>query len=385
MMKSKRELIENLTMNRILIVGAGIGGCAAAVKFAQMGYQVSVIEKSNTIFTEGAGICLYSNALKSLDELCILEEVLANGAAMQGSTEFLDHQSTLLGTVKYKTIDDRYPAYVGINRQKFLEILYRRANDLGTRFYFDQELTEITQTENTVSATCKNGLEFLDYDLLIAADGTNSKIRKQFWKDSESTYSGFGLWHSMHPLHANVKEKIVVIMKDRRFGIIPISKDQMYVWASIAEPNKIHIDQELQPQVMYSQFSELSGYLKDVVDQLGPDTYVHYTAVEEVVLDSDWHCGRIVLLGDSAHASLPFMAQGGAMALQDAIVLAKVVNSTSDLNQALLEYKFLRKPVVDTIQQMCKNIGKTYTQSTVDLNKVEHSLNNFYGNQEFFK
>lgn len=232
---------------------------------------------------------------------------------------------------------------------------------------------------------CTTGLEFLDYDLLIAADGTNSKIRKQFWKDSNSTYSGFGLWHSMHPLHGSVKEKVTVVMKDRRFGIIPISSEHMYIWASISEPNKMRIDQSLQPKIMHDQFSELSGYLKDVVDQLGPNTYVHYTAVEEVTLTADWHFGRIVLLGDSAHASLPFMAQGGAMALQDAVVLAKLVNSTNDLNQALTEYRLLRKPVVDTIQQMCRNIGKTYTQSTVDLSKIEHGLNNFYSNQEFFK
>lgn len=372
-------------MKKVLIVGAGIGGCASAIAFSQLGYQVTVIEKLRTIFTEGAGICLYSNALKSLDDLNVLVEVIASGAAMQGLTEFLDDQSKLLGTVKYKTIDNKYPAYVGIDRQKFLDILYQRAKQLGTEFYFNQEVTKITQTENTVSIICKNSLEFLEYDLLIAADGTNSKIRKEFWTDAESVYSGFGLWHSMHPLHPEVKEKITVIMKDRRFGIIPISKDQMYIWASIAEPTKVYIDRKLQPQVMYSQFSELSGYLKDVVDQLGPDTYVHYTAVDEVTLDTDWHCGRIVLLGDSAHASLPFMAQGGAMALQDAVVLARAVDSNNDLHQALTEYKILRKPVVDTIQQMCRNIGKTYTQSTVDLSKIENSLNNFYGNQEFFK
>jgi 2-polyprenyl-6-methoxyphenol hydroxylase-like FAD-dependent oxidoreductase len=372
-------------MKKVLVIGAGIGGCASAISFSQLGYQVTVLEKLKTIFTEGAGICLYSNALKSLDTLSVLPEVLAAGASFDGATEFLDSESTLIGTVKYTPIDKKYPAYTGINRQKFLEILYHQAVKLGAKFYFDNTVTEITQTPDAVSVTCKNGLEFLDYDLLVAADGTNSKIRKQFWKDSESTYSGFGLWHSMHPLHPSVKEKVTVVMKDRRFGIIPISPEQMYIWASIAEPNKVHVDQTLQPKIMYDQFFELSGYLKDIVDQLGPDTYVHYTAVEEVTLAADWHCGRIVLLGDSAHASLPFMAQGGAMALQDAVTLARLVESTADLNQALTEYRLSRKPVVDTIQQMCRNIGKTYTQSTVDLPKIEHGLNNFYSNQDFFK
>lgn len=372
-------------MKKVLIIGAGLGGCASAIAFSQLGYQVTVLEKLKTVFTEGAGYCLYSNALKSLDDLSVLGAVLDAGAAMQGVTEYLDHRSTLIGTVTYTAIDKKYPAYVGIGRQKFLEILYQQAKQLGTEFYFDHNITSVSQTPTTVSATCEQGHTFLDYDLLIATDGTNSKIRKQFWNNSDSVYSGFSVWHSMHPLHVEVREKIVAVMQGRRFGIIPVSKEHMYIWASIAEPAKIHIDRKLQPQVMHDQFSDLTGYLKDVVGQLGSDTYVHYTAVEEVCVDSDWHQGRIVLLGDSAHASLPFMAQGGAMALQDAVVLAKSVNSNVDLNTALTKYKSLRKPVVDTMQQMCKNMCKSYTQSTVDLPKIQQNLENFYSNQEFFK
>lgn len=371
-------------MKKVIIIGAGIGGCAAALALSRKGYKVLVLEKLETIFTNGAGICLYSNALKSLDELGVLPEVLGAGFSMKGNTEFLNNNSEYIGSIIYKSIDNRYPAYVGINRQQFLEILYNRACQFGAEFRFNSKISSIDQIENTVSVTLDEGTKFFDYELLIAADGTNSKIRQKYWMHSESIYSGFGLWHSMHNLHKDVDEKVTVILNDRRFGIIPISNTQMYIWASLKQPVKTWIPEEEQAASMYKEFKNVNGFLKEIIDQLILNPYVHYTAVEEVTLDTFWHRGRIVLLGDAAHASLPFMAQGGAMALQDAVVLSKVLAEYSNVDEALRIYFNKRKPVVDTVQQMCRKIGSTYSDSLVNLNRAQQGLNSFYGNKEFF-
>lgn len=370
-------------MKQVLIAGAGIGGCAAAISFAQNGWKVTVVEKLKTIFTEGAGILLYSNALKTLDQLNVLDQVLKTGASMKGDTVFLNSDSTEIGIVNYKTVDTKYPAYTGINRQLFLEILFNKAIDLNVEFKFNTSILSCSQTNDLVTVVCDT-TTLTDYDLLVVANGTNSNIRKMLWPNSESTYTGFGLWHSMHNLHPSVNEKVTVVMPDKKFGIIPISDTQMYIWGSVAEPNKRWISREDQPAVMASEFASLTGYLKDVIDELDKNSYVHYTSVEEVTIDEAWHKGRIVLLGDAAHASLPFMAQGGAMAIQDALVLGNLCSNTDNIELALVEYKARRKPVVDTVQQMCRNIGKTYGQSTVNLEKAQEGLDKFYGNTDFF-
>ena len=313
-------------MKKILIAGAGIGGCAAALAMVQKGFEVTVLEKLDTIFTEGAGILLYSNALKSLDRLSILPEILETGYSMPGRTEFLDNRSNIIGTVTYKSIDDKYPSYIGINRQRFLDIIYKKAKLLGVEFRFNQKINYCTDTGNKISVTTESGNVIDNCDLLIVADGTNSCIRKQLWKGSESIFSGFGLWHSMHDLHPNVKEKIIVILDDRRFGIIPISDSQMYIWASIKENKKRWITRSDQAKEMYAEFKKVDGFLKDIIEELNDNLYVHYTAVEEVNVNDSWHKNRIVLLGDAAHASLPFMAQGGAMALQDAVTLSNLLS-----------------------------------------------------------
>lgn len=362
-------------MKHVIIAGAGIGGCAAAISFAQQGWKVTVIEKLETIFTEGAGILLYSNALRSIDQLGVLPSVLQLGASMPGQTEFLDNQSQSLGTVNYKSIDPKYPAYVGIDRQAFLEVLYNRAVELGATFLFDTKVISTDQDDEQVVAICDKA-EIL-CDLFVVANGTNSNIRTTLWANSESVYSGFGLWHSMHNRHPKITEKVVVVMPDRRFGIIPIGGGMMYIWASLSLETKRWIEKSDQALALKNEFSNLSGFLKEIIDDINEDTPVHYTSVEEVTVDEPWHNKRIVLLGDAAHASLPFMAQGGAMALEDAVLLGTLC-SQHPLHDALTKYKEIRKPVVDTVQQMCRNIGKTYSQSTVDLNKVQESLDNFY-------
>lgn len=355
-------------MRKVIIIGAGIGGCAAAIAFAQKGWAVQVIEKLQSIFTSGAGILLYSNALKSLEQLSVLDEVIGQGFVMHGDTIFLDSMSNQIGTVRYTSIDTKYPAYVGINRQTFLEILYNRALSLGAIFKFNCEFVED---------------QFSNCDLLIAANGTNSNIRTRYWSNSESVYSGFGVWHSMHDLHPKVKEKITVVLDDRKFGIIPINNKQMYIWASLSEPIKRWIDPKDHAAEMHKSFAKVGGFLKDILDQLTTGAYAHYTSVEEVSIDDTWHKNNIVLLGDAAHASLPFMAQGGAMALQDAVVLANLCE-LHDIENALVVYKEKRKPVVDQVQQMCRNIGKSYANSTVDFVKVQENLDKFYSSKTYF-
>lgn len=372
-------------MKKVLVVGAGIGGCAAAIAFSQIGWKVTVLEKKTTIFTEGAGILLYSNALKSLDELNVLERILDEGCAMQGRTQFYNATSQLLGSVIYQSIDPRYPAYVGIDRQRCLEILYDRAKKFQVDFEFNVSISECNQKADKVSVTCENGEIFDDYDLVIAADGTNSQIRNRLWADSHSVYSGFALYHSMHNIHPNVSEKINVVMAGKRFGIIPMSNKKMYLWGALLEPTKKHIDKKDQPFTMHEEFKNLSGFCKEVIDDIDTDTYVHYTAVEEVSLDSFWHKGRIVLLGDAAHASLPFMAQGGAMALQDACVLSNLLDTQIDTEEALIRYKNIRKPTVDAVQIFSRNMGLSYSNHLVDFEKTQRNLNNFYGNESYFK
>lgn len=367
---------------KIIIQGAGIAGCATAAAMALHGHEVTVLEKRKSILTEGAGILLHSNALKSLDHLYLLDQILAEGHSLKGHTLFLDKDSTPLGEVIYSSIDPKYPAYTGINRQKFLKILYNRACELGANFQFNTSIETLESHHNGVEISLNGSTH--KADLLIAADGTYSAIRSMLWPECNPVYTGFGLWHSMHKRHPLVNEKIVAVAPGKRFGIIPLSNSQMYIWGSFPEPEKVRISKQDQPSVMREKFHGLTGFLGDVISEINHDTYVHYTAVDQVTVTGPWHKNRILLIGDAAHASLPFMAQGGAMALQDAVTLGNLSKNITNIDSALNTFTERRRPVCLTVQQMSQKIGETYTSSTVDLSAIRKGLGHFYNNSSNF-
>lgn len=368
----------------ILIQGAGIGGCAAALYLSKLGHQVTVVEKRSRIFTDGAGILLYSNALKYLDHIGVLDTVLAEGFCMTGQTEFYDINSVLMGQVQYDSIDAKYPSYVGINRTSLLKILYNQSLIAGATYHFECsiDLDTLTGTnKNPVGLT--NGFSQV-YDLIIACDGTNSLIRKKLIGNSDSIYTGYGVWHSMHKRRPEIKEKNVVVGNNCRIGFIPISNDYMYAWASMPEPEKIYIHKKDQPRIMREKFSCFGGFVGELINEINDSTHVHFTCVEEVNLSPPWHYGNVVFLGDSAHAALPFMAQGGAQALHDTVSLGQLLSKNYDLAQALHKYSETRYTVSKIVQDLSKSIGHGYRLPTVDLDKVKQGLDLFYKNTNNF-
>lgn len=370
----------------ILIQGAGLGGCVLAAALAKHGHSVTVVEKREILSTGNAGIVLYSNALKCLNTLGILDTVLKSGAVMGGNTAIWSNDSKLLGHVRYNTVDSAYPPYMGINRQKFLSILYDTAVTSGVTFKFGTSIDVDTLTGSSGDMVkCSDGT-VASYDLIVAADGTNSSIRNQLFNNSGAVFTNYGLWHSLHKRRPEINEKTTVIGMGCRLGFVPLSDDTMYVWASMPEAHKVKIDKEDQPAVMREKFSSFTGLVGDVINEINESTYVHYTAVEEVHLDKPWYKGNVVLIGDAAHASLPFMAQGGAQAIHDAIALAQILNSNKPLEQQLKEYTDFRFDVAKTVQTMSHRIGDGYRDtSTIDINKAQLGADTFYTNPENFK
>lgn len=372
---------------KILIQGAGIGGCAIAASLSQQGHSVTVVEKRKELFTDGAGIVLYSNALKCLDYIGVLSEVLEEGFSMEGNTELWDSKSTFVGYVKYSTIDKMYPSYVGINRRKFLKILYNKAVKNQAKFYFGVSTVEATVTgEHSRPIKLTNGHEEL-YDLVIAADGTNSSIRRTLFDNQESVFTKYGLWHSLHKRRPEINEKITVFGEGCRLGFVPLSKDSMYIWASAPEDVKIKIPHEMQPKLMKEKFSSaFTGLVKDVVDEINEFTYVNFTAVEEVHLPKPWYKGNVVFIGDSAHASLPFMAQGGAQALQDVATLTQLLSKGHDLRSTLTEYTNFRFDIAKLVQSTSNKIGQGYkVDAGIDVKKAQEGADAFYRNLTNFK
>ncbi|RPH39068.1 MAG: FAD-dependent oxidoreductase [Burkholderiales bacterium] len=362
---------------KILVQGAGLAGCAVASALAQRGHSVTVIERQKELFTSGAGILLYSNALVALDRLGVLSHVLERGFPMQGRTEFLDQNSSHVGYVNYTPIVEGYPAYVGIARNVLLKTLHDSATSHGASFFFGTDLSHMFLDSETALCAVEEMTE--TYDLVVSAEGVNSRLR-QTLLGVASKFSGFGLWHSLHDRPSHVVEKITASAPGVRLGVIPISDQKMYVWASREEPENPWIQRSLWHEQMRSRFSAFGGWIGDLVASIDEKTYIHYTAVNEVHMSTPWNYGQLVFIGDAAHATTPFMAQGGAQALTDAVCLADTIHGVDgkELSVALEAFATKRFPITNLVQNKSFAIGKSYNNPEVNIERTQIELDSFY-------
>ena len=338
----------------ILIVGGGIAGCSAAIALSERGHRVQVVEKQEVWRFQSSGIFVYANGLVSLDRLGLLEDILATGFAIPGGKNaYFDHTGAPIVDTVYPSPDPgRIPAILGIKRAELHRVMAGRVEALGVPIRLN---TTVDSLDRVV--TLSDGTQ-LQPDLVIGADGVRSATRAMIGIDAAPHYTGFGVWRSVHRRPADLTDKIMIMGPAKRFGIMPISDDLLYTFGTLAEPKGRHYPPETWPDEMRDKFAEFQGQARPFLDDLGAGSEVLFTAVEEIVLPLPWHRGNVVLIGDAAHASTPFMGQGGALAMQDALVLADALDKHRSPDTALAAFGDVRLPVCQFVQDVSRAVGE---------------------------
>ena len=346
----------------ILIVGGGIAGCSAAIALTQQGHRVRVIEKQDAWRFQSSGIFVYSNGLQNLAHLGLLDDILAAGFTIpEGRNANYNHTGTPIVVTTYPTADGgRIPAILGIKRAELHRVMAARVASLGVRV--DLATTVDKMTDDGVMLSDGTSASF---DLIVGADGVRSATRRMIGIDVLPRYTGFGVWRSVHRRPPGMTEKIMMMGPAKRFGIMPISDDLLYTFGTVAEPKDRKYDPAFWHAEMRAKFAEFTGPAAPFLDDLGPTSEVLYTAVEEIVLPLPWHRGRVLLIGDAAHASTPFMGQGGAMAMEDAVVLAKALATRMSLDEALSAFGTARFPVCQFVQDVSRAVGEAGAEETI--------------------
>jgi salicylate hydroxylase len=335
--------------HRILISGAGIGGLAAALGLAQKGCEVTVLEAAKEFGEVGAGIQLGPNAMKVLASLGLERQVHAV-ASFPESIVIADAASgkpisrMLLGNA----VRERYgQAYVSLHRADLHALLLKAVTQAGVDFHLGCALEQFDQQASCVNVQA--GGQMLRADALIGADGLWSPTRELLLSDGAPRATGHAAFRSLLPaaqMPAALRTPHVRAWWARDVHVVsyPLRGGQQWNLVVLAEMP----DSQAQgwsvaashEQVM-NLFKRTEPDLKALLAAGGEQSagWKRWNLFDRTPLPASHMArGRIALLGDAAHPMLPYLAQGAAMALEDAAVLAQCLSSDSQTTASLARY-----------------------------------------------
>jgi len=324
-------------VNNVLVVGAGLAGTATAIGLAAAGIAVDLTEVKPEVGTAGSGITLQGNGLRELRRLGVWTEVQAAGYAFNSvGLRAPDPAGTLLAEMPdARTGGPDLPATVGLPRAALARILTDRAEAEGAKLRLGTSVRSLEASEHAVDVVFSNGSAGR-YDLVVGADGIRSATRRMIGITDEPRPAGMGAFRAFGPRPASVTRTDLIYGGPSYIaGYCPTSEDTLYAY--IVEDARDRSG--LSPAQLLAAMRELALAYHGPWDEIRPTLTdpdaVSYTKFEALVVPAPWNRGRVVLIGDAAHACPPTIAQGGAQALEDAAVLTELLLDRPAVDDAL--------------------------------------------------
>jgi 2-polyprenyl-6-methoxyphenol hydroxylase-like FAD-dependent oxidoreductase len=348
-------------VNNVLVVGAGLAGAGTAIHLAARGVAVDLVEIKPEVAALGSGITLQGNALRELKSLGVWDRVAAAGYPFDTTgIRAPDPNGTVVAEVSdAKTGGPDLPAVMGMPRPELARILVDRAAEVGVKVRLGTTFTELAQDDDGVDVTFADGSTGR-YDLVVGADGLRSWTRRALGINLETKSVGMGIWRAFGPRPASVTRTDLYYGGPSYIaGYCPTGEDSLYAYIVEDAQDRSALSPDEQLATMKQLSLAYHGPWDEIRETLTDPSRVNYTWFETHVLDVPWNRGRVVLVGDAAHTCPPTIAQGGAMALEDAVVLAELLTDRDTLDQELWDAFHARrferaKTVVDASNQLAQ-------------------------------
>lgn len=334
-----------------MVVGGGIAGLAAAGSLAQAGWTVTVLERAPAFGEVGAGLAITRNGMTALDAIGVGDAVRAAGH----DTVTAGHQDPsgrwLLRIPD--SPDTRATTTIwGIHRQHLHACLLHAAEAAdGVELVTGAEVTAVRPGHpgsEPAAVTWKNptGRETRESSLVVAADGVRSAVRSQLFPTVRPRYSGSTSWRASIPDTSSDGRLVEVWGPGAEFGTLRVSDSEIYWYGYVRHPEGVMFADEL--AATRDRFSGWPPQVRAVLDATTADQLMRHDVYHLGGGLPAYTRGRIVMIGDAAHAMLPTMGGGASTAIEDGVCVGRLiaarVAADGDLASALAAFDRARRP-----------------------------------------
>jgi len=350
-----------VTDHKILIAGAGLGGLAAAGCLLKAGYDVEIYEQAPELGEVGAGIQMSANAMHVLNHLGVGEEI--SSKSVRPAAYVFRLHDTGEEIDRFALSEEHFQLhkapYNQAHRADLHEILARAVQEMKPdAVHLNKRATGFEETADGVELFFDDGTSAKG-DVLVGADGVKSIIRDQISGVVPATYTGDSAWRITIP-----KEKLPANFMDEVMSVwMGPGKHAVSYWIRGGEILNFVGCVEMPPKSeeswtakfpwenMKADFEGWHDDINTIIDLANRDE-CYLWALYKRPVNNAWSSARATILGDAAHATLPYLAQGAAMAIEDGAVLARALGQVDDIAEALQLYQRNRMErtarVVDT-------------------------------------
>ncbi|QYN33100.1 FAD-dependent monooxygenase [Pseudonocardia sp. DSM 110487] len=342
---------------RAIIIGAGIGGLAAAHALRRIGWHVTVYEQAPVIAPVGAGVAIAPNAVKALDHLG-LGTALRDRGRRQTGLEIRLRGGARVANIPAEGIERRYGApFYALHRAELHRLLMEGLGPDTFRTGHRAEGVDGT----TVSLGTPDGARSDTADLVVAADGVNSRLRAALLPGYPGpTYAGYTVWRGIVPPDRTQRLGLQAVLSETwgrgaRFGSATIDERRIYWFAaeSLAERSSPTHDLDQ----LAARFQGWHDPVPALLAVTPPDALLRHDVYYLRARLPGFVHGRVVLLGDAAHAVTPDIGQGACLAIEDAVTLAAAVDEKG-IDGGLLVYDAVRRPRTERMARTSGRLGR---------------------------
>ncbi len=324
---------------KIAVIGAGIGGLAVAQALARRGADVTVFEQASEIAEVGAGLQISPNGARVLDALGLGAE-LRQRAVMARTVQLCDYRGGEV--VRLDLGDTGQGGYHFLHRADLINLLANGARAAGVRIRLLQRIIGVTDGRRP-RVELANGAGF-DADLVIGADGLHSVVRAALNGPRAPFFTGQVAWRALVPNSAERGPEVRVHMGPIRHVVsYPLRGGSLLNLVAVQERAAWTAESWSQTDDPQSLRAAFGDFCDEVQGMLAAVDKVNLWGLFRHEVARAWHGEGLAILGDAAHPTLPFMAQGACLALEDGWVLAAALDEEGDVAKGLVRYQALRE------------------------------------------